>query len=141
MTGSRPSSDSCTKVADCSATEATKLSINNMTGTANVLNFMSNPFLQTKNYCFERTFRSEIVFQIPSPINNNPSIALRPVPPISSEEKFAPRTVIIMPVIIIPPLIKSNMDIAFEGTFLLTIKATIDITAATAPPKTISRTC
>jgi hypothetical protein len=43
--------------------------------------------------CFERTFRSEIIFQIPSPINNNPSIIVkpivRPIPPISSEERLA----------------------------------------------------
>jgi hypothetical protein len=30
------------------------------------------------------------------------------------------------------------MDIVFEGTFLLTTKATVDIATAAAPPKTIS---
>ena len=43
--------------------------------------------------CFERTFRSEIIFQIPSPINNNPNNtvepAVRPIFAISSEEKFS----------------------------------------------------
>ena len=49
--------------------------------------------------------------------------------------------VIIILVIISPPLIKSNIDIVLEGTFLLTIKAIIDITTAIPPPKIISRTC
>jgi len=86
------------------------------------------------------SFRSRIIFQIPSPINNNPSITLRSIPPISSEERFGRRTVIIMPVTIIPPLTKSNIDIVFERTFLLTTKAIIDIATPTAPPKTISST-
>ena len=51
------------------------------------------------------------------------------------EEKLASRLIIISHMIIIPPLTKSSMDIVFEGTFLLTTKAIIDIARAAAPPK------
>ena len=94
--------------------------------------------------CFERTFRSVIIFQIPSPINNNPNNtvepAVRPIFAISSEERLAWTTVTIIPTIIRPPLIKSNTDTIIDGTFLLIMKAIIDIATA-PPPKTIPRTC
>ena len=94
--------------------------------------------------CFEMTFRSEIIFQIPSPINNNPSNTVkpivRPMPPISSDERLAWKMVTIMPTIISPPLVKSNIGIGFADTFLPTIKAIIDIITA-PPPKNIPRTC
>jgi hypothetical protein len=48
--------------------------------------------------------------------------------------------VIIMPVIISPPLTASNIHIVFEGTFLPTPKAMIEIATAGAPLKTISGT-
>ena len=83
--------------------------------------------------CFERTFRSVIIFQIPSPINNNPNNtvepAVRPILAISSEEKLAWTTVTIIPTIIRPPLIKSNTDTIVD-TFLLIMKAIIDIATA-----------
>ena len=63
---------------------------------------------------------------------------LRAIPPKPSEERLPSKIIIISPIIIIPPLTISNMDIVFEGTFLLTIKAIIDITTAAAHPKTIS---
>ena len=64
-------------------------------------------------------FRSEIIFHIPSPVNNNPNIMLRAIPPKPSEERLPSKIIIISPIIIIPPLTISNMDIVFEGTFLL----------------------
>ena len=55
---------------------------------------------------------------------------VRSIPPM--EEKFTSRTVKMIPAIINPPLMKSNRDVVFDGTFLLIIKAITD--SATAPP-------
>jgi hypothetical protein len=64
---------------------------------------------------------------------------VRCIPSISSEDELAWIIVIRIPAIINPPLTKSNMDTAFEGTFLLIMNAIIDMTTGPAP-KTVPRT-
>src|SRR5215211_7013853 len=83
------------------------------------------------SFLLDTIFLSSIAFHTPSPIKMAPSSIVKPavrsIPPVSSEERLARAIVMIIPTIINPPLIKSNDDIFFEGSFLPIIKPTIDI--------------
>jgi hypothetical protein len=89
------------------------------------------------SFLLDTIFLSSIAFHTPSPIKMAPSSIVKPavrsIPPVSSEERLARAIVMIIPTIIKPPLIKSNDDIFFEGSFLPIIKPTIDIITATPP--------